>query len=927
MIASMITRVFLGWDAPFLKLATAWMMHQGANWSETLMVAPTAQSGRRLREALAEKCGGAILSPKTTTPGKLLRGEDAVDICEGWEEELAWVSVLESLGDWGPYQSVMPEPDRGDSRWMVSLASEFTALRKELQENGMTLRTAGIRLTESIEAARWRALGDLEEGMLAQLRGWGLRDRSRPFTKTLPPISVAPKILLAGVTDLPPLVAAALEQDERPITVLIAAPETEQEHFSACGVPLGSWTKRELAWPVGSVYLASDPQHQATMVVRAIAECGATSAEIAVGCADVEVGEEVARALALHGWSAFHPAAAMADLPLVKWWRAFGAWLQHPDFIHLGELLAFSYSGKLVGGKRFQKSETIYHLMDSRMVRDMADLKHLLEMHPTFLSDLNGEKVSSRAENACALLDAAAAMERWRARYGRGDFIGTTRTLLEIIATTNDPAVDAMLAWMERAEPMIDRFKKPAGFWIDVMLSTIAAPSANPPENRVIDVQGWLEVFHEPGKHLVLCGLNEGRVPSRSIGETWLGEAARGKLGLITNDTRAARDAFLFHSMVYARMVGDGTATLISGKFSLCGDALLPSRLLLTGEGNELANRVKALFKEVEPPDAGLRRTADDWKWRPPAREIPQVYSATVLGSYLACPFRFYLKHVMRMKQPEPLRGEWNARDFGNIIHKALENWGKARELHGGSVEAIAGHLMDETERLILTVFNDKPPLAVRIQREAVHQRLCWAAHELAEIHLAGWEVIETEKRIKIHLPSGTKISGVIDRIDRHRETGKFRILDYKTGNLGNRKTSKVESAHRIKASDGVIARYAHLPEDCPAWHEAMDKKGRPRTMLWENLQLPLYAAAVAKEYDSMPEPCYLTIGDTREHVGLHLWDDFQERDMDGAITCAEWIVKRIKEGVFMPPAEKPRYDDFEILAAGAPLAELVEWV
>lgn len=922
----MVTRVFLGWDEPFLPLAVRWMAERGSDWSDTLMVVPTAQSGRRLREGLAEACGGAVLSPKTITPGMLLRGEDAPDVCENWEEELAWVAALESISQWDPYNAIMPEPDRSDSGWAVSLAREFAALRRELQENGHHLTTTFQRLADSVEADRWKALAQLETRMLSQLRAWGLRDRSRPFSEILPPPIRAPKILLAGVPELPPVVAAALEQDARTVTTLIAAPSSEAEHFSPCGIPLATWSSRDLPWPNGRVHVASNPQHQAILTLQAIAECQATPAEVAIGCADAEVGEDLARMLTSHGWPAFHPATPVVVEPLVKWWHTFAKWLNQPDFATLAELLAFPQSGKLVGGARYQKSQTVHRLMDDAMVRDAADLRHQLDGNPDFLAHPDDAKALAMRNDAKKLLDAATAMESWRASYLRGDFLATTKTLLEIITAPEDPAGEAMEAWIKRAKPMVSRLNKPATFWIDVMLNALSSPSPAPPDGRVIDVQGWLEVFHEPGNHLILCGLNEGRVPARSGGETWLGEAARARLGLITHDSRAARDAFLFQAIVQSRMHADGSATLFCGKFSLNGDALLPSRLLLTGSGKLLASRVKELFKPVEPPDAALRIEPDGWKWRPPVIEVTRMPSTTGLRDYLACPFRFYLKHVLRMRKPEPHRGEWNARDFGNIIHKTLENWGRSRDLHGRSAVAIADHLLDEADRLISLGFDGKPPLAVRIQREAMHQRLRWTARVLAEIHADGWEILETEKPIRLSLPGGATISGTIDRIDRHRDSGAIRVIDYKTGNPGNRKTSKVEAAHRIKATDAVIQRHAHLPEDCPAWHEATDAKGKTQTMLWENLQLPLYVAAVLADHKTLPEPCYLTIGDTFDRVGLHVWENVLQADVDSAITCADWITERIRQGIFMPPADAVRYDDFEDLAAGSSLTELVEW-
>jgi len=920
----MIERVFLGWQQPFLPLAVEWMASKGADWSETLVVVPTAQSGRRLREMLAEACGGAVLSPKTITPGMLLRGEDSPGIAENWEEQLAWISELEAIREWEPYKEIMPEPDREDERWAIGLARELHALRRELQENGHTLSTAAKRLGETVECDRWLALAILERAMLDRLQSWGLRDRTRVFSEILPSAESAPNILLAGVPDLPPVVAAALEQDARAITALVAAPECEAVNFSNCGTPLEAWKERGLPWPEGHVFVASDPRHQAAIAVIEITNSAAASDAIAIGCPDAEVGEELARALGRQGWPAFHPAGPAPPDPLLRWWRVFSQWLRKPDFATLAELLAFPESGKLVGGTRFQKSGILHRMMDEAMVRDADDLRHQLLENPDFASHPDEQKAHTLREQAGKLLDSATAMETWRASYQTGDFIQTTRKLLDIIAEPHATTPLAMHHWLERAAPMMRRLHKPAGFWLDLMLASLPAASPTPPDDRVIDIQGWLEVFHEPGRHLVLCGLNEGRVPAKPNDETWLGEPARARLGLITADTRAARDAWLFHAIISARTDGSGSVTLVCGKSSAGGDALLPSRLLLTGGGQSLARRVKHLFHSVEPPDAGIRREPDDWKWRPPAITPTRLPSASVLRDYLACPFRFYLKHVLRMRQPEPERGEWNARDFGNIVHKTLEIWGRIRDAHGASPETIATHLIDEADRLILMSFDGRPPLAVRLQREALHQRLRWTAVVLATIHADGWEILETEKPIQIPAPGGRYISGTIDRIDRHRKTGAIRIIDYKTGKLPDRKSGKVEAAHRLGVTASVTKRFAHLPAHCPAWHRIEDAKGKSQDFVWENLQLPLYIAAVAGDYDSLPEPCYLTIGDTRERVGLHAWEGFSHADMTSAIACADWIIERIDQRIFMPPAENVRYDDFEPLAARVSLAELV---
>jgi len=75
-----VNRHFLPWDKPLLPQAVA---HLAAGWngagpldlSRLLVIVPTRQSGRRLREALAEHAAGrgqAALPPRIMTPDGLI---------------------------------------------------------------------------------------------------------------------------------------------------------------------------------------------------------------------------------------------------------------------------------------------------------------------------------------------------------------------------------------------------------------------------------------------------------------------------------------------------------------------------------------------------------------------------------------------------------------------------------------------------------------------------------------------------------------------------------------------------------------------------------------------------------------------------------------------------------------------------------------
>lgn len=907
MLASMIERVFLGWDRPFLTEAVDWLMERRDELPHLMLVVPTAQGGRRLREALAEAAGG-LLSPKVATPGSFLKSRDE-EAAADWIDHLAWVEVLENVADWAEYEALFPESPGEGKEWAGSLAREMVKLRHALQENGLLLATAARKLQETAEAERWEALGRLESLVEKKLQSWQVKSRSRLLSEGLKVPDGISRIVLAGVAEMPPLVERALLAWAGPVTVtvLIGAPQDEAGGFSPIGRPLAAWAERPLAWP--TVAVAADPRQQAVEALRVVGEMKTPSAVLALGSADTEVGDELARAFTREGWPAFHPAAAVVTSGLARWFKLWSAWLAEPTLAAMGDLLTLPETGVLVHGKRAQKAKRLAELRNRWMVMRTADLRRRIDAE-TFRNDHDQES----AEAVCA---AAEALEKWRANFLGGEFLPCIESLLETLGRSGPATLEnsrQMLEWLTTAAPMIRQVKRKPVFWIELMLSELPSPAPLPPEGRVIDVQGWLELFHEPGSHLVLCGMNEGKVPARSGGEPWLSETIRERLGLIKDADRAARDAYLYQAMWEARRDG-GRVDVICGKSGAGGESLLPSRLLLAARREELPERVKLLFKEVEPPEAGLRWQAD-WQWKPRAAALPLRLNVTSLGDYLACPFRYYLKHVLKMQAPETGRAEWNARDFGNVAHEVLELWGRDTEARNfDDPAAIHEWLSLELDRIVAAQFDTRAPLAVKIQTEALRQRFLWLARVQAAERAAGWEIVDVERKVEIPV-GGAMIVAKIDRIDRHRESGMLRVIDYKTGQVDG-----VEKAHRKKITAATVLPGHYGMED-PVVHVG-EEKGKSVNFRWHNLQLPLYAAAVAGREGEIPVPCYFTLGATEADVAIHEWADFQTDDLSAAQSCADWVAAQIAAGIFWPPAEKLTYDDYQILSAGRKLEEI----
>jgi len=907
-------------------MLVGWLGERREELAEMLVVVPTGQCGRRLREALAEELGG-VLSPRVVTPGALLRdaaesGNPAAD----WLEVLAWREVLLGARDWDDFAELIPAPEEAGERavWASGLARQMVAVRRSLQENGLRLAGAARRMEESPEAARWQALARLEEEVERWLRERGWVSRSEVLSRTA--VGAAHldgyrRIVLAAVPDMSPLVERMLEAAQVPVDVLIAAAEDEAENFTKLGRPLEEWSGRVFDWPDGEngpVRLAADPREQGRMVAEVLAEGKRASDEVAVGSADAATGEEIARMLDGLGWTCFHPAAPPRVSGLRRWLHGWSAWLAEPRLGVLQDLLALPETGAFCGGgnRRVWLAGQLAMLRERWLAELPADLEQWLE------DDGLGRK--EEREAAEEVLGLARGLESWRGRIRREGFAFAMKEMLARIAESNPeqavetvPAMELLDAFAAAPEDV----RVPDGVWMELLLENLPPELRRPPDGRVIDVQGWLELFHEPGGHLVIAGMNEGSVPVRAAGDPWLGEGARRLLGLTSDARRAARDAYLLHAMCAARAEG-GRVDLICGKTTAEGNPLLPSRLLLVAPPEELPARVEVLFASLEPPEAGLHQVRE-WRWQPrhvtPAQRVP----VTSLADYLRCPFRYYLKHVLRMGTTEPDRGEWNARDFGNITHAVLEAWGRDEEARDEvDPERIAAYVNARLDSEVGRRFGKRPPLAVRLQVEAMRQRLRWFAEAQAAVRAEGWRVYAIEHKIEVEM-DGLVLVGKIDRIDHHERDGCWRVIDYKTGNV-----KSVADAHL-----GSITKLpAHLKDTAAMMtrEKQLKTKTTTETKVWKNLQLPFYAHAWAMDHAGEISLAYFPLPAKQSEVELATWEGFGEVERDSAAACTRHVVECLNRRLFWPPAEKPDYDDYPMLAADALMEDTVrppdEW-
>jgi ATP-dependent helicase/nuclease subunit B len=319
-----------------------------------------------------------------------------------------------------------------------------------------------------------------------------------------------------------------------------------------------------------------------------------------------------------------------------------------------------------------------------------------------------------------------------------------------------------------------------------------------------------------------------------------------------------------------------------------------------------LPGRARQLFGEAEvaredvPPSVSFPLnilSARD----PGAADLPDSLHVTAFAAYLGCPFRYYLSRVLGMNELDDRKMELDALDFGILVHHALEKLGRSEELRVSSdVEMVGNYLADSAESFAYGRYGSHPPLSVEIQLRSATERL----RKAAEVHVAelaeGWEILDVERRVQGEI-EGMTIVGKIDRIDRHRETGACRLLDYKTSESAD----PAAKAH-VGGSDPESRPYSSVTVN--------NKQGT-----WSSLQLPLYRMLLEQEgFGAGVGIGFFNLPKAVVETGVSMWENFDEKLLDRADHCARGVIRDIRSGRFWPPRESVKYDDFERLFPAA---------
>jgi ATP-dependent helicase/nuclease subunit B len=939
------TRIFLGWNAPVLDTTVTWLAREWEgggplDLSGHLVVVPTRQAGRRLREGLARHAatrGAGVLCPLVVTPNQLFAPTQLTDrerpVASPQTARLLWGALLLKLPSTAFRRLFPVEPVVRDLAWADRHAAEFLEVRDLLIESGLDFRAAADRMAASeLETARWQELAALEAAAVALIEASGFQDPgiaalNAARTGTVP-VSIR-HLVVAAVPDLRPLAAEALLHHGTglPVTILVPAPASEANSFDNFGRPRETiWRDREIAFadPAATLHSCTHPLAQADLCRKLLALYEEPAATAAIGLPDPELAPTLEHRFDTHGLPTYDPAGRAvsregivhllrltSELLATERYQTFQQLLRCPGFA--AAMLPHSRRGSLQSGRLLGEAD---QLAADHLPGDLGDALDATARHPGKFNSITAALEETRAfiarlragdftEELCAFLGDVFAERRLSPHDPE------SAVLKEVAA-----AIHALETDLTAAAPAFP--KKPGSnerfYLLLASLGDCRIHLERKP--RDLDLQGWLELIWEDARHLLITGMNDHAVPESLVGHAFLPDAARTRLGVPDNGARFARDAFVLTLLVETRRK-NGRLDLLFGRFSATGDPLRPSRLLFQCQDRELAARTLDLFRKSETGDVPPARTLA-WQLKPaPLPADHTVFtriSVTQFKTYLACPFRFYLKHGLRMKAVDVKKRELDANDFGTAIHHALEAFGRDEELRRATdAPLLEAAFVAEIDRWFSRQFGRHLSTPLLIQREAARRRLArWAAIE-AEQRAQGWEILEVEAKLGkteswAFEIDGMPVTGQIDRIERHPTEG-LRVLDFKTlSPMENGRRKTVDHFHLVNV------KRTEDPESFPAWSRTVDAKGKERR--WTDLQVPLYYLALSQRFPGETITAgYVTLGRTAEEVGIDLWTGLDESLLSSAQDCAIGVIRAVREGIFWPANERmPEWDEFRAM-------------
>ncbi|MEM8734973.1 MAG: PD-(D/E)XK nuclease family protein, partial [Planctomycetota bacterium] len=915
---SSAARCFLGWDEPVLRVAVDKLFNDFAEdadreashamWDmrDLLVVMPSSLACRRLAELLAlkaESMGRVHYPPKIVTvgnlPEELYHPEFAV--ASPAVQQFAWLKALFQVPKDELLKFVPNVPAKQNTNQWLDLAKVVAGLHRELASEQLDFAGVAEYLRNEMadgdgfphpEHSRWAVLAEIQTNYLANLQEMHLCDLQTARIRALADQQCrsSKRIITIGCVDLSRIQSAMLAAIASQVSVWIAAPESEAEYFDTWGgLDAERWQHRTLDIAPENLYVGGTPRDQADLTAGCLADFRGQyhEKEITIGVPEPKLIPEIRRRLSLSDVNTrYGPGQPLSQSEPITLLRMIGDYLRTKSFESFASLIRHPVVDEFLS----RQHTTI----------PAGWLEEIDDYYQEALPKQVDKFVNQDAIGAESYAAVTKVINKWLAPISRQqlplvDFVQPLLTVMSTVygrqvCSLDEPSESELFSAAKRsAEALLELRDVPKEIqprmaasemvaWLVDSLSGQLVPEV--PDGESVELLGWLELAWDDAPALIVTGLHDGVVPESSNSDSFLPNAFRKRLGIMDNLRRLARDVYATQLLLASKK----DVRFIVGRTDESGDPLTPSRVLMACPLERLPARVLHLV--TEEANDSLLEVRSQWNSqpatsvrsleRPPIdpefirKNRPRYITVTAFREYLACPYRFYLKHIRRLRTKDDSVAELGASQFGVLVHDALaELKGKIGECD--NPEIVEAFLLEKLHQFASQRYGENPAAAVLIQIEQAELRLKAFAAKQAARAAEGWKFVHVEvgtdskDQLKIGTGNELNLVGRIDRIDQQPHTGRWAIWDYKTSET---------------AKNPVTVH----------WTES---KG------WQDLQLPLYRSIARRlGVDSEPTLGYITLPKSANEGGFTL-AEFTDEQLQEADELAAEIASKVATGDF----------------------------
>ncbi|MCE3254521.1 MAG: helicase [Rickettsiaceae bacterium] len=273
----------------------------------------------------------------------------------------------------------------------------------------------------------------------------------------------------------------------------------------------------------------------------------------------------------------------------------------------------------------------------------------------------------------------------------------------------------------------------------------------------------------------IVADLCEGEFPAKN-GDDWLGNKIRADFGLPSLAKHVGTSAYDFCNYLGSKELAliypknKNNSPTVKSRFLLKLEAVLK----VAGLENILQDGEKYLrflnAAQIEQNSAAQRSS-------PKPKQNLQKISATDISKWLRNPYYIYAKRILNLRPLKKIEQEASFAEFGNFVHKILENF--VRDYQKIETSKRAATLLEDSKKNFGDYFPDHSSHILWWPRfENIIQWFLRREEILRQNLKESFVEVEAEMRL-----GNIILTTKIDRLNLY-DDGSFEIIDYKTGQL-----------------------------------------------------------------------------------------------------------------------------------------------